>query len=267
MSDTLNDNFQLRADIAQYMQSTPRNSAAWTAAGALHTALRDGLRQVALDIRPWEITEPLEKFSERAESLGLTITVAPPVYASPGRDAVSPNGSRQGVASQTLINGRQRETASGEQAHSYAARQNENPPQTEGPTARAVVSSRDALHAHGSPQTEKSQAQNVAEREAIARALRMRNRASRSRTVSTHISPEERSEIEQQISESGLDLSAFVREAICEKLRRKQNDERTTLVLYLNGEQFTKICQMIAAESRQQDETASAGMVRGQGQE
>jgi hypothetical protein len=105
----------------------------------------------------------------------------------------------------------------------------------------------------GSAETEKSQAQNTAERIAVARALQVKNRGSRSRTVSTHISPEERAEVEARIRESGLDLSAFVRQAIAEKLSRNEGSKEGTLVLHLSGEQFRKICQLVAAEKRERE--------------
>ena len=257
VNNTLEANFQLRADLAGYIQSTPRSSVGREAAGALHTALRDGLREVVLDIPPWEISEALQQYLERARTLGLAVRLARPTHASPRGDTASPSGSQQGVASQISNNGRQRETARGENVQSCATSQDRNQPQTTRTNDNAPRASRDAFrsdaHRPSGADGEKSQAQDMAQRTAVVEALRVKNRGSRSRTVSTHITAEERAAIEARIRESGLDLSAFVRQAIREKLSRNEGTEAGTLVLHLSGEQFRKICQLVATENRQRD--------------
>ena len=203
----------MRADLAGYIQSTPRSSVGREAAGELHTALRDGLREVVLDIPPWEITEALQRYFERARTLGLAVRFARPTHASPRGDTASPSGSQQGVASQIFNNGRQRETARGENVQSCASSQDRNQPQTTRTNDNAPRASGDAFrsdaHQPGGAVGEKSQAQSMAQRTAIAEALRVKNRGSRSRTVSTHITAEERTAIEARIRESGLDFECI----------------------------------------------------------
>ena len=194
VNNTLDANFQLRADLAGYIQSTPRGSVGREAAGAVHTALRDGLREVVLDIPPWEITDALQQYFERARTLGLAIRLARPTPVSPRGDAASLGVSTTWMASQISNNGRQRETARGENGRSCGASADRNQPQTHRSTDDALASNRGALvsdaRVRGGQETEKSQALDMAERTAISRALRDKNRASRSRKVTTHITAE-----------------------------------------------------------------------------